>query len=158
MLVDVKLKKMFKDVITPVYAKPGDSGMDIRAYLPGGSVDIYPQSTYLIPTGIMVSIPEDAEIQVRPKSGKSLNTQLFIKNSPGTIDSSYRGEIGIICKNNSADSPDIEINNARKITIKHNEKIAQICLCPILKINFIEVENLDETERGSGGFGHTGTI
>lgn len=131
----------------PVYAKPGDSGMDIRANEP---ITLQPKETKLIPTGIYVGLPEGYEIQVRPRSGMSLKTKLRVANSPGTVDSSYTGEICIIAENT---------HSAVELNIAKGERVAQIVLQEVPIIEWDQVfsrEELGETERGAGGFGSTG--
>ena len=131
----------------PVYAKPGDSGMDIRANEP---ITLQPKETKLIPTGIYVGLPEGYEIQVRPRSGMSLKTKLRVANSPGTVDSSYTGEICIIAENT---------HSAVEMHIAKGERVAQIVLQEVPIIEWDQVfsrEEIGETERGDGGFGHTG--
>lgn len=131
----------------PVYAKPGDSGMDIRANEP---ITLQPKETKLIPTGIYVGLPEGYEIQVRPRSGMSLKTKLRVANSPGTVDSSYTGEICIIAEN---------AHSAVELNIAKGERVAQIVLQEVPIIEWDQVfsrEELGETERGAGGFGSTG--
>lgn len=131
----------------PVYAKPGDSGMDIRANEP---ITLQPKETKLIPTGIYVGLPEGYEIQVRPRSGMSLKTKLRVANAPGTVDSSYTGEICIIAENT---------HSAVEMHIAKGERVAQIVLQEVPIIEWDQVfsrEELGETERGAGGFGHTG--
>lgn len=131
----------------PAYAKPGDSGMDIRA---NKDVQIPARETVLIPTGLYLGIPEGYEIQVRPRSGVSLKTKLRVANAPGTIDSSFFGEICIIADNTHG-SIDMVINRG--------ERMAQIVLQEVPKIEWEVVnsrEELGESERGSSGFGSTG--
>ena len=132
----------------PVYAKPGDSGMDIRANEP---ITLQPKETKLIPTGIYVGLPEGYEIQVRPRSGMSLKTKLRVANSPGTVDSSYHGEICIIAENTHGS---LELNIAK------GERIAQLVLQEVPRCEWVEVasrEELGHSERGAGGFGSTGS-
>jgi dUTP pyrophosphatase len=155
-MLNVKLVRTNEKVVIPTYAKPGDSGVDLRAFLPDGPVVIPPDQTRLIPTGIKIAIPEGYEGQVRPRSGTSLKTFLRVSNSPGTIDSSYRGEISIICTNIFSQSPDVETSIAKSITINDGDRIAQLVFCPVIKAEFEDVKDLDSTERGEGGFGHTG--
>ena len=128
----------------PVYAHPGDSGMDIRA---NESIRLEPKETRLIPTGIRVSIPQGYEIQVRPRSGLALRDGLTLLNSPGTIDCDYRGELGVIVIN----------LGAGPVVITHGSRIAQILLAPVTRIAWCEAESLSASHRGAGGFGSTGT-
>lgn len=129
----------------PTYATAGSAGVDLRASL---SDDLYIHSgeRLLVPTGLYIQLPEGYEAQVRPRSGLALNKGITVLNAPGTIDADYRGEIGIILINHSKDV----------LCIKNGDRIAQMVIAKCEQIEFKEVENLDETERGSGGFGHTG--
>lgn len=143
--------KIFADLAhehgLPTYAKPGDSGMDIRA---NERVVIYPGETILINTGISVGLPKDYELQVRPRSGLSLKTSLRIPNAPGTVDESYTGEICVIAENTGP----VELSFAI------GARIAQIVLQFVPKIEWIPVdtrEKLGQTERSAAGFGSTGT-
>jgi dUTP pyrophosphatase len=131
----------------PFYASVGAAGADIRVCSPDrSSIIITPGQRVLIPTGLSFEIPQGFEIQVRPRSGISLKTPLMVVNSPGTIDSDYRGEIKIIIGNFGNESYKIE----------HGERIAQIVLSPVWQAKFVLSNNLSDTERGSGGFGSTG--
>lgn len=130
----------------PTYSSEGASGADIRAFLPDNKI-LYPGESCLIPTGIVVQIPEGFEIQVRPRSGLALHNQITILNTPGTIDADYRGEIGIIMIN----------HGKTPFLIEPNMRIAQIILAPVLQAEFIIQEKIVvATKRGEGGFGHTG--
>ena len=139
------INEILKDIVTPVYASSGDAGMDIRA---SEDIVIKPHETKLVSTGIKIAIPAGYEIQIRPRSGMSLKTNLRIANSPGTIDSGYRDELKIIVTN-------ISVNE--DLIINKNDRIAQIVLCKYEKISFKEVEDIKTIEgnRG-GGFGHSG--
>jgi dUTP pyrophosphatase len=128
----------------PVYKTEGASGADIRSV---EAIAIEPGKTKLVSTGLFVEIPEGFEIQVRPRSGLALTHGIIVLNTPGTIDSDYRGEIKIILHNTSD----------KLFDINPEDRIAQLVLCPVVKANFIKTEDLSETDRGSGGFGHTGT-
>lgn len=131
----------------PKYQTSGASAMDVHAVLPdNNSVTIFPGCSTIISTGIRVAIPEGCEILVCPRSGLAAKNQITVLNSPGTIDSDYRGDIGVILINHSQ----------VPFTINPGDRIAQIKLVPILKIQFVEVESLDETARGEGSYGHTG--
>ena len=130
----------------PAYATPGSAGMDVRAYLPDGPVVLGPLERALIPTGLYMQLPHGFECQIRPRSGLALNEGLGLLNSPGTIDADYRGEIGVIVVNLS--------NNV--ISIKDGERICQMVINKVEQAELIEVNELNATERGSGGFGHTG--
>jgi dUTP pyrophosphatase len=127
------------------YASEGSSGMDIRAW-PDEPITLEAGEIRLIPTGIAVSIPEGFEAQVRPRSGLALKNGLGILNAPGTIDSDYRGEIGIILINWGKDS----------FTVNRGDRIAQMVIARVCRAELLEVSCLDETGRGAGGFGHSG--
>lgn len=165
-LVDVKIEKMFKDVIIPEYKFADDSGMDIRAYFSEEwqnnnkfcfkdqgipTVDLRPLQRLLVPTGIKVAIPRGYEIQVRPRSGLALKKGITVLNTPGTIDAGYRNEIGIILYNSNA------ITDPRDhFYICHGDRIAQIVLQKVPQIKWQIVNNLEDSDRGTGGFGSTG--
>lgn len=134
-----------KNVNLPQYETNGAAGLDIRANIEENII-LKPLDRVLVPTGIKVAIPEGYEIQVRPRSGLALKHGITLLNSPGTIDSDYRGELKIIM---------INISN-QEYVIQKNERIAQLVLNKVEQIEFEEVEILDETLRGAGGFGHTG--
>ena len=144
-MVKILIKKTNKEVITPKYKTDGSSGVDLSAFLEK-KVVIKPNSSELIPTGLQVAIPEELEIQIRPRSGLAAKESIGVLNSPGTIDSDYRGELKIILFNHGKE--DFIINNG--------DRIAQMVLVPILKMEFEEVDNLPDTVRGQGGFGSTG--
>ncbi len=143
----LKLNNYDESFGLPSYETKGASGADIKACLKGKQdVVIASGERVLIPTGLAVDIPQGFEIQVRPRSGLSFKTSLMVVNSPGTIDSDYRGEIKIL------------LGNFGKIDeiIKHGDRIAQLVLSPIAKASFIVVDALTKTQRDLGGFGHTG--
>tara|TARA_B100000700_G_scaffold220109_1_gene242288 strand:- start:719 stop:1156 length:438 start_codon:yes stop_codon:yes gene_type:complete len=144
-MVKVLLKKLDPEVLLPSYKTRGSSGMDLMAFLKE-PIKILPSTSCLIPTGISLAIPEDVEIQIRPRSGLAAKSNISVLNTPGTIDSDYRGELKIILFNHG--KKDFIVNN--------NDRVAQMVLMPILKIDFEEVNELPETMRGSGGFGSTG--
>ena len=144
-MVKILIKKTSKEVITPKYKTDGSSGVDLSAFL-DKEVVIKPNSSELIPTGLQVAIPEELEIQIRPRSGLAAKESIGVLNSPGTIDSDYRGELKIILFNHG--NEDFIINNG--------DRIAQMVLVPILKMEFEEVDSLPDTIRGQGGFGSTG--
>ena len=129
----------------PVYETGLSAGMDVRAELEKPIV-LNPGSSNLIPTGLYVEIPPGYEIQVRPRSGLAFNRGITVLNAPGTIDADYRGELGVILINTSSESQ----------TIEPGERIAQLVISPVYQIEWVEVDELGETERGSGGFGSTG--
>ena len=144
-MVKILIKKINKKVITPKYKTDGSSGVDLSAFL-DKEVVIKPNSSELIPTGLQVAIPEELEIQIRPRSGLAAKESIGVLNSPGTIDSDYRGELKIILFNHGKE--DFIINNG--------DRIAQMVLVPIVKMEFEEVDSLPNTVRGQGGFGSTG--
>lgn len=129
----------------PNYATAGSAGMDIRAHIPE-TVTLAPLERKLIPTGIFLEIPQGYEVQVRPRSGLALKNGITCLNSPGTIDSDYRGEINVLL---------INLSNM-PFTINNNDRIAQLVLAKVEKAAMILVQQLNETERNAGGFGHTG--
>lgn len=130
----------------PIYETEGSAGMDLRAYLPSGPIVLKPGERELIPTGLYVSLPKGKELQVRPRSGLALKNGISIVNSPGTVDSDYRGEIGVILINLGQED----------FTVKSGERIAQAVIADYTRVEWNLVEALDETERGAGGFGHSG--
>ncbi len=144
-MVKVLVKKLSPKVQLPSYKTKGSSGMDLMAFLES-SIKIVPNSSALIPTGISVAIPNDVEIQIRPRSGLAAKSNIGVLNTPGTIDSDYRGEIKVILFN----------HGSKEFIVKNKDRIAQIILMPVLKVDFEEVDDLPETVRGLGGFGSTG--
>ena len=130
----------------PAYETVNSAGMDLRAYLPEGPVTLRPMQRVLIPTGLFMEIPEGYEGQVRPRSGLAIKNGITVLNTPGTIDADYRGEVKIILINLS--DTDFVINSG--------ERVAQIIFAKCEQMEVINVETLSETERGAGGFGHTG--
>ena len=144
-MVKVLVKKLDPKVQLPSYKTKGSSGMDLMAFIKD-PIKIAPNTSALIPTGISVAIPNDVEIQIRPRSGLAAKSSISVLNTPGTIDSDYRGELKIILFNHSKE----------EFVVRNNDRIAQIVLMPVLKIDFEEVDNLPVTLRGSGGFGSTG--
>ena len=144
-MVKVLVKKLNPKVQLPSYKTEGSSGMDLMAFIES-SIKIAPNSSALIPTGISVAIPNDVEIQIRPRSGLAAKSNISVLNTPGTIDSDYRGEPKIILFNHGKE----------EFIIKNNDRIAQMVLVPVHKIDFEEVENLPDSIRGKGGFGSTG--
>ena len=144
-MVKVLVKKLDPKVQLPSYKTKGSSGMDLMAFIKD-PIKIAPNTSALIPTGISVAIPNDVEIQIRPRSGLAVKSSISVLNTPGTIDSDYRGELKIILFNHSKE----------EFVVRNNDRIAQIVLMPVLKIDFEEVDNLPVTLRGSDGFGSTG--
>ena len=133
------------DLPLPSYESHGSSGMDIRAFLDEPLL-LKPGEIKLVPTGLSISLPAGYEAQIRPRSGLALNHGIGIVNSPGTIDSDYRGAIGIILINWGAEP----------FMIRGGDRIAQMVVTRVYMADVVEVEELDETPRGQGGFGHTG--
>lgn len=129
----------------PSYATTGASGMDIRAFLEA-PMQLAPMQRVLVPTGLYIAIPENWEVQIRPRSGLAIKQGLTCLNTPGTIDADYRGEIKVILINLSAEVQ----------TIQDGDRIAQMVFQKVEKANWELVQQLDNTERGAGGFGHTG--
>ena len=144
-MVRVLIKKLDSNVTFPSYKTKGASGMDLMAFVKEKIV-IKPQTSALIPTGLSVAFSEDYEIQIRPRSGLAAKNNISVLNTPGTIDSDYRGELKIIIFNHS--NHDFVINN--------NDRIAQMVLTPIAKMELEEANELPKTLRGEGGFGSTG--
>jgi dUTP pyrophosphatase len=134
-----------EDIDIPAYSSKGASGADVRAKLTAPLI-IPPKKSALIPTGLFFEIPEGFEIQVRPRSGLALNFQITVLNTPGTIDSDYRGELKVIL-----------INHGEKdFVVEPKMRIAQIVVCPVMQAKFIRKQELEMSIRGIGGFGHTG--
>lgn len=129
----------------PQYATPMSAGMDIRANLEE-PVILRPMERRLIPTGLYIALPEGFEAQIRPRSGLALKKGVTVLNSPGTVDADYRGEVGVLLINLS--NEDFVVNDG--------ERIAQMVIAQYEQVEFVVVEELDETERGAGGYGHTG--
>ena len=144
-MVKVLVKKLNSKVKLPSYKTEGSSGMDLIAFV-DKPIEIKPNNSALIPTGLSIAIPEDCEVQIRPRSGLAAKSNITILNTPGTIDSDYRGELKVILFN----------HGNKEFIVKNNERIAQMVLTPILKVDFEEVESLPDTVRGAGGFGSTG--
>ena len=144
-MIKVLIKKLDSKVQIPKYKTDGSSGMDLMAFL-DTSINIKPQESAIIPTGISIAIPKDTEVQIRPRSGLAAKSNISVLNTPGTIDSDYRGEIKIILFNHSKE----------EFVINNNDRVAQMILMPIVKAEFEEVDDLPMTLRGSGGFGSTG--
>lgn len=130
----------------PAYSTPESAGMDVRAFLPSGSVVLAPGQRALIPTGLYMQLPSGYECQIRPRSGLALRHGITILNSPGTIDADYRGEIGVIVVN-CGEEP---------FTVNDGERICQMVIKEYVKARWESVSRIDETKRGDGGFGHTG--
>ena len=144
-MVKILVKKLKKNIELPTYKTSGSSGMDLLAHVKN-KINIKPGNTAIVPTGIAVAIPKNYEIQIRPRSGLAAKKGISVLNTPGTIDSDYRGEIKIILINLSKKS----------FIVKSGDRVAQMILCPIAKGKLKEVKNLPKTVRGKGGFGSTG--
>lgn len=130
----------------PAYETPGAAGLDLRAALPDGPLRLEPGARLLVPTGLVLELPAGTEGQVRPRSGLALRHGVTLLNTPGTIDADYRGEVGVILINHGGEA----------FTIQHGDRIAQLVVAAVLQAGIVEVEELSETTRGSGGFGSTG--
>lgn len=134
-------------VALPSYETAGAAGADIRANLPDrGSITLQPGERALVPTGLRVEIPDGYEIQVRPRSGLALKHGITLPNAPGTIDSDYRGPLGVIVLNAGQEA----------FEIGHGDRIAQLVVAPVIQARFEMADSLQESQRGSGGFGSTG--
>ena len=144
-MIKALIKKLDSKAKLPSYKTDGSSGMDLMAFT-NNIIKIAPNSSALIPTGLSLAIPKDCEIQIRPRSGLAINSNISVLNTPGTIDSDYRGELKVILFN----------HGKKEFVVNHNDRIAQMVLMPILKVEFEEVKILPETFRGTGGFGSTG--
>jgi dUTP pyrophosphatase len=141
----ILIKKLHSDVNLPAYETSGSSGMDLQAYI-SEEILLKPGERKLIPTGLSVAIPENLEIQIRPRSGLAYKKGISVVNTPGTIDSDYRGEIKVLLINLGKED----------FIIKKFERIAQMVVCPITKVVLSETNDLPDTIRGEGGFGSTG--
>ncbi len=144
-MVKVLVKKLNPKVELPKYKTDGSSGLDLMAFIEN-PMTIIPNTSALIPTGISVAVSNDLEIQIRPRSGLAAKSNITVLNTPGTIDSDYRGEIKIILFNHGKEN----------FIVNNKDRVAQMILAPIVKIEFEEVDELPDTIRGSGGFGSTG--
>tara|TARA_B100000900_G_C20565378_1_gene710804 strand:- start:792 stop:1229 length:438 start_codon:yes stop_codon:yes gene_type:complete len=141
----VLIKKLDPLVELPVYKTNGASGMDLMAFI-NKTIILKPKSSCLVPTGLSVAFSSDYEIQIRPRSGLAAKNCISVLNTPGTIDSDYRGELKVILFNHG--NNDFVINN--------KDRIAQMILTPVIKMDLEETDNLPESVRGEGGFGSTG--
>ncbi|KUR72570.1 deoxyuridine 5'-triphosphate nucleotidohydrolase [Novosphingobium fuchskuhlense] len=134
-----------EDLPLPAYATAGAAGMDVVS---AEDVDLAPGARHAVATGLAMAIPEGFEIQVRPRSGLALKHGVTVPNTPGTIDSDYRGELKVIMINLGAET----------FSIRRGDRVAQLVLAPVTRASWLEVESLDETARGEGGFGSTGGL
>ena len=144
-MAKVLIKRLSSKVELPKYKTQGSSGLDLMAFIEK-SIKLNPKESILVPTGISVAIAEDLEIQIRPRSGLAAKSNISVLNTPGTIDSDYRGEIKVILFN----------HGKNEFIINNKDRIAQMVLAPIIKAEFEEVDELPDTIRGEGGFGSTG--
>tara|TARA_B100000767_G_C19748817_1_gene529787 strand:+ start:1028 stop:1465 length:438 start_codon:yes stop_codon:yes gene_type:complete len=144
-MVKVLIKKLSTEVELPSYKTSGASGMDLMAFIKS-SITVKPKTSILVPTGLIMAFSEDYEVQIRPRSGLAAKNNISVLNTPGTIDSDYRGEIKVIIYNYGDN--DFIINN--------KDRIAQMILTPVVKMELEETDNLPKTIRGEGGFGSTG--
>tara|TARA_Y100001970_G_scaffold231688_1_gene288081 strand:- start:3419 stop:3859 length:441 start_codon:yes stop_codon:yes gene_type:complete len=144
-MVKILIKKLSKKAVIPKYESAGASGLDVSALIEN-PILIKPNEKAIIPTGLACSVPKNYEIQIRPRSGLAARNNLTVLNSPGTIDSDYRGEIKIILVN---------LGN-ENFAVKNGMRIAQMVISPVKVVKIVEVESLEDTDRGKGGFGSTG--
>ncbi|MCU0907244.1 MAG: dUTP diphosphatase [Rhodobacteraceae bacterium] len=153
--MDTRVNLMWEDwadrsLPLPVYATAGAAGADIRANLPPADrqagVTLQSMERRVVPTGLRIEIPDGFEVQIRPRSGLALRHGITLPNTPGTIDSDYRGPLGVLLVNLGADP----------VTLHHGDRIAQMVLAPVVRAAFAVVEALSDTDRGAGGFGSTG--
>ena len=144
-MVKVLIKKLDPKVQLPEYKTSGASGMDLTAFTEK-PINVKPQTSSLVPTGLSIAVPENCEVQIRPRSGLAANSSISILNTPGTIDSDYRGEIKVILFN----------HRKNNFLINNKDRIAQMILTPVIKMELQEAEELPGTVRGEGGFGSTG--
>tara|TARA_B100000459_G_C8459875_1_gene149518 strand:+ start:116 stop:556 length:441 start_codon:yes stop_codon:yes gene_type:complete len=145
-MTKILIKRLSKEVSLPKYETSGSSGMDLAANI-DANINIDPGKTAIIPTGLALSIPKGFEVQIRPRSGLAAKQKISVLNTPGTIDADYRGEIKIILINLGQET----------FKVEKGLRIAQMVVCPVVQAQLKEVDDLNETERGKGGFGSTGT-
>ena len=145
-MTKILIKRLSKEISLPKYETAGSSGMDLAANI-AGNINIDPGKTAIIPTGLALSVPKGFEVQIRPRSGLAAKKKISVLNTPGTIDSDYRGEIKVILINQGQETFNVE----------KGLRIAQMVVCPVVQAQIKEVEDLSETERGKGGFGSTGS-
>ena len=144
-MVKVLIKKLFPEVKLPLYKTLGSSGMDLMAFVKS-PILISPKTSALIPTGLSMAFSPEYEVQIRPRSGLAAKNNISVLNTPGTIDSDYRGEIKVIIYNHGSEN----------FVINNNDRIAQMILTPVIKMELQETDELPKTVRGEGGFGSTG--
>jgi len=145
-MTKILIKRLSKEISLPKYETAGSSGMDLAANI-GGNISIDPGKTAIIPTGLALSVPKGFEVQIRPRSGLAAKKKISVLNTPGTIDSDYRGEIKVILINQGQET----------FKVEKGLRIAQMVVCPVIQAQIKEVEDLSVTERGKGGFGSTGS-
>ena len=144
-MVKVLIKKLDQEAEIPSYKTEGASGVDLMAFI-DQPIKLTPKNSCLVPTGLSVAFPKDYEIQIRPRSGLAIKNNISVLNTPGTIDSDYRGEIKIILFN----------HGNKNFIINNKDRVAQMILIPVHKMDLEEVDNLPDTLRGESGFGSTG--
>tara|TARA_X000000368_G_scaffold62417_1_gene44174 strand:+ start:842 stop:1282 length:441 start_codon:yes stop_codon:yes gene_type:complete len=145
-MTKILIKRLSKEISLPKYETAGSSGMDLAANI-AGNISIDPGKTAIIPTGLALSVPKGFEVQIRPRSGLAAKKKISVLNTPGTIDSDYRGEIKVILINQGQET----------FKVEKGLRIAQMVVCPVIQAQIKEVEDLSVTERGKGGFGSTGS-
>ena len=145
-MTKILIKRLSKEVSLPKYETAGSSGMDLAANIVG-NISIDPGKTAIIPTGLALSVPKGFEVQIRPRSGLAAKQKISVLNTPGTIDSDYRGEIKVILINQGQET----------FKVEKGLRIAQMVVCPVEQAQIKEVEDLSETKRGKGGFGSPGS-
>ena len=144
-MIKILIRKLDTKIPLPKYETDGSSGMDLSAYIKNDLI-IAPGEKKIVPTGLMVAVPKGYEIQIRPRSGLAAKNSITVLNTPGTIDSDYRGEIKVILFNHGNEN----------FKIENSMRIAQMVVCPVSLAEVFEVDDLDKTKRGTGGFGSTG--
>ena len=144
-MTEILIKRLSREVPLPKYETDGSSGLDLAVFIEK-NIEIKPGKSKIIPTGLAIAIPKNFEIQIRPRSGLAAKNQISVLNTPGTIDADYRGELKVILIN----------LGDKSFFVEKGLRVAQMVLCPIVKAKLKEVESLEDTKRGSGGFGSTG--
>ncbi len=144
----VRIKRLphAQDLPLPAYETQGAAGLDLRAAIPESDLELAPGARGLVPTGLVLALPPGSEGQVRPRSGLALRHGVTVLNAPGTIDADYRGEVQVLLVNLGQEP----------FTIRHGDRIAQLIVAPVVQARLVEVQSLDDTVRGAGGFGSTG--
>jgi dUTP pyrophosphatase len=144
-MTKILIKRLSKEVSLPKYETSGSSGLDLSAFIKA-DISLDPGKNVIVPTGLSVAIPQGFEIQIRPRSGLAAKQKISVLNTPGTIDADYRGEIKVILIN----------LNDKVFTVEKGLRIAQMVVCPVVQAKLEEVSELNDTNRGKGGFGSTG--